>query len=961
MAKATQRRLDDVAGKFGQGVPGLADELRAKLATLGAGIAPEGRAAAKLFVGDLFANEKCARIASASRFTTAGLQLPDEASERIIALNAGARPVARISNNQSTTNFIGPDSESWTAVIQKCKAQIDRAIPAVGRIEITNGDVSWVGTGWLIADNIVVTNRHVAQEFSRRDPTASGFIFRPGLLGSVMSCDIDFREEELRNDELEHPVTSVLWIAGSNEPDVAFLRVTRGPGQPQLPRPIELADEVKLESTIAAIGYPAEDPSIPDQELARRIFGDVYERKRLAPGLVTKVGEERIEHDCSTLGGNSGSVLIDLLTGRAVGLHHGGYLDDSANLAVSAPYLKKLLDRVIGEQPRRQAGLTDLRPAVESAPAFASTTPGTVRMTFNIPIEITVTIGTPVPTAIPAPPLPAVSAPMGAPPLEQALERAKQMFEGRPDVLKIRLGYRFKNGWITDERVVVIELREKLPYDELSNAGKPAFPRELEGVGIDIRTAPLPDQLEDLGIDMTVLERRARPAGYREPPGYNDPNSEMALKPFKAPMNAIFHVSPDSGFPNLKDFFGRVEDNLTATMYEWGAEHISDAIEAAISPRGNTLRMVTQKRGVGEGDATESAVEDMQERLGDKFSHVWASVRGPNRLIASSYHIKVASRDGKEFWLSSGNWKDSNQADIDPAGEDSDDDRPLRRHNREWHAIIEHKELATLFQNYIEYDFREAERVPLEDDEAVSTPSTEFFVPIEALEISNERRRAGLQYFDPLVITHNDGELDVRPLLTPDRDADDQRVFMKVATEMIRRATRTIYLQNQSFKMTDDDNDELVEFFTVLRDKQQAGLDVRIISRDARDFHRAADIVRQQELIERLKDFGFDTSPGALRLQPKCHTKGIIVDAQEVILGSHNLTNQGALFNRDASLHVRSSRVAEYFQKVFLFDWEQLARNEADERVGGIRIAKPGEEAPTGFRRVSLSELLGED
>ena len=48
----------------------------------------------------------------------------------------------------------------------------------------------------------------------------------------------------------------------------------------------------------------------------------------------------------------------------------------------------------------------------------------------------------------------------------------------------------------------------------------------------------------------------------------------------------------------------------------------------------------------------------------------------------------------------------------------------------------------------------------------------------------------------------------------------------------------------------------------------------------------------------------------------RCHTKAIIVDppdaahpdSGEVLFGSHNLTNTGALFNRDASLLVRDPR-----------------------------------------------------
>ena len=33
-------------------------------------------------------------------------------------------------------------------------------------------------------------------------------------------------------------------------------------------------------------------------------------------------------HDATTLGGNSGSVVVDLATGNAVGLHFGGFEGD---------------------------------------------------------------------------------------------------------------------------------------------------------------------------------------------------------------------------------------------------------------------------------------------------------------------------------------------------------------------------------------------------------------------------------------------------------------------------------------------------------------------------------------------------------------------------------------------------------------------------------------------------------
>jgi phosphatidylserine/phosphatidylglycerophosphate/cardiolipin synthase-like enzyme/S1-C subfamily serine protease len=862
------------------------------------------------------------------------------APERIVALTQGVRPVMAIHDNRVTLEFLGPENAVWAEKIRTASAVLDAAIPAVGRIELTNSELSWAGTGWMIEEGIVVTNRHVIEIFSRMD-SSGRFVFRRGFSAGEITSDIDFLEEEDRADRNEHPVGSILWA--SDEYDVAFLSVSRASGGPALPTPIRLSERIEVDSLIAAIGYPARDPTIPDQELVRRVFGDVYEKKRLSPGKVMSMGEV-LRHDCSTLGGNSGSALIDLETGEAVGLHFGGYLDDSANVAVPAPRLRILLEEAKRARERMPGASAITRETM------ASGLDQTLRFEIRVPIELDIRLGVPVFTmsgagSIAAASIPAVS-------LDAAVQTAQATLLGRPEVIGIHAGYRFKGGWITDEPAVVVTVSSKMSPSDLELARVEPLPREILGFGIDVRTASVADQLATIGVPL-VIERPARPAGYIEPPGFDDPKSDMVLNRVRDRMHAIFHVSPDSAFPNLKKFLGRVRSNLTATMYEWDADHISDAIEAAMQPRGNRLRMVTQRRGVGGRDGTEIAVKDMARRIGAKFEHAWAPVIGPMRLFAGFYHIKVASRDDEEFWLSSGNWKDSNQADIDPAGDNSTSPTPLDEHNREWHAIIAHRGLASLFRRYIDYDFREARRVGEVGAEIVNLPDIELFVEMLPKVAAEAPRR--IRYFDPLEL---DEELDIEPLLTPDRNARGQRMFMAAVNAMIARATRSIYVQNQSFSYSGADNDEVTRFLTTLRDKQRAGLDVRIIFRDARDYPDPGGVEDQTKLIERLKKFGFDVSPDGLKLQSKCHTKGIIIDSEEVILGSQNLTNGGALFNRDASLLVRSATVARYFEEIFRHDWENLAHNNADERIRGIRLAAAGEAAPPGFKRVSLSDLL---
>ena len=68
-----------------------------------------------------------------------------------------------------------------------------------------------------------------------------------------------------------------------------------------------------------------------------QIFANVFNVKRLQPGEIRTVFDQRhiLEHDCSTLGGNSGSCVVDLETKQVVGLHYGGrYLEGNYAVAL---------------------------------------------------------------------------------------------------------------------------------------------------------------------------------------------------------------------------------------------------------------------------------------------------------------------------------------------------------------------------------------------------------------------------------------------------------------------------------------------------------------------------------------------------------------------------------------------------------------------------------------------------
>lgn len=245
--------------------------------------------------------------------------------------------------------FEEPGLGIWKERLECVRGQLERAIPAVGRVELRNHPTfEWNGTAWMIGESTMVTNRHVALLFAeRRD---GRFTFRRNALLKEIRAEVDLKEEHGVPDEVELCVTEILHIEDdqSDRPDLAFLRVE---GKGALPTAIPLSTQpLHSQDLIAVIGYPSFDPDeLPS--IAREIFNGIYAVKRLSPGMVIDSAESdgmSFSHDCTTLGGNSGSVVLSLVTGEAVGIHYAG-VSRQKNYAISGKLVGELFQRHVAK------------------------------------------------------------------------------------------------------------------------------------------------------------------------------------------------------------------------------------------------------------------------------------------------------------------------------------------------------------------------------------------------------------------------------------------------------------------------------------------------------------------------------------------------------------------------------------------------------------------------------------
>ena len=321
------------------------------------------------------------------------------------------RPVVFVRGN--SYDDVGNPWSSLNAA--EVKTRLSDLFPLIGRIELPNSTLlPYAGTGFVVGKGLVATNRHVAQIFAQG--LGLTIRYRGGDAAIDFKREVDTPEDDrsdylsVRGVEMIHPY----W-------DMALLQVD-GLRTDKMLRLSVLSPDQLVNRNIVAVGYPALDPR-NDAALQDKIFGGVYYVKRLQPGVVrvrAKVQSfenqvNAMTHDASTLGGNSGSAIIDVDSGEVVALHFAGeYL--KANYAV--PMFELARDSRVASKLNfdgRVAATSDFDPAWRSLGAEATrpptpsipTPPSTPlqssqpsaaeesESTWIVPLRVIVSVGTP--------------------------------------------------------------------------------------------------------------------------------------------------------------------------------------------------------------------------------------------------------------------------------------------------------------------------------------------------------------------------------------------------------------------------------------------------------------------------------------------------------------------------------------------------------------------------------------
>jgi phosphatidylserine/phosphatidylglycerophosphate/cardiolipin synthase-like enzyme len=544
----------------------------------------------------------------------------------------------------------------------------------------------------------------------------------------------------------------------------------------------------------------------------------------------------------------------------------------------------------------------------------------------------------------------------------------------KPDVLTVRSGFEIRKHQYTGKPAIVVtvhtkkkdlargealpdsiggipvDVREARPYQRLRaedpasaeiamNYGRqelhePVWPGELEmPSGKPLASKPAESHPE---LAQAAARRPAKSElGYTAPDGFS-------LSEIDDTMTITTAVSPDCGFQVLEVFLNQTTSSLVIAMYDFTSGPILALFDKVLAGD-QQLQMVVDHPSLNptQDQSDDETVEALQGKLDARFKFNWALVRSDSHVDAwvfpFAYHIKVIVRDDSAVRLSSGNLNNSNEPDPDEPAPKTED--------RDWHVVIENKQLAELLSAYIKNDFDVARSHQVDESPALRSAISRSMLklaqntnppPAEPVAVTPAARTN----LKPQTL--KDQQLKITPLLTPDKVNNDPNPnapgqYMTHMIALINSAQDSLDIQLQYIEVPkDDEGGNLKDILLAIKTLVDKGVKVRVIQNGEFGEKWAEKMLSMDDI---------DLTP-VMRMQPNVHNKGFIVDSKKVVVSSQNWSPSGIFQNRDAGVIIESEAIAQYFGRVFDADWDNATPFNPTAAKAAVRTPRRQQSSP---------------
>jgi len=380
-------------------------------------------------------------------------------------------------------------------------------------------------------------------------------------------------------------------------------------------------------------------------------------------------------------------------------------------------------------------------------------------------------------------------------------------------------------------------------------------------------------------------------------------------------VSGIAFVSPDSSRPELFRAINEAENSLFLNAYEITDREVAEAL-CELRASGIHVQVLVEGRPVGGISNEERAVLNRLNHCGTDVKQIGGgSVRSPYRFN----HAKYLIVDEHCVLVTSENIKSHGFPEQGMNG------------NRGWGVYLCHPEFALYMKMVFFDDFANPASVsPLFSYGENSPDRDESDIELRAYNV----------VFESFAFTG----ADVITVIGPDTTHE--------LVSLIDRATKTIDIEQAYISQNKNEWTELMHH---VFDATRRGVAVRILL-DSYWYN----VNGNNEIADKINRIAYNENlPIEARLVNlratnlvKVHNKGVIVDGNEVFVGSINWNENSPTFNREVGVIIKSSEVAEYFTDVFESDWNP------QQKPSSTSLTPPEITNPRGIDNLRLFGLV---
>ena len=350
-------------------------------------------------------------------------------------------------------------------------------------------------------------------------------------------------------------------------------------------------------------------------------------------------------------------------------------------------------------------------------------------------------------------------------------------------------------------------------------------------------------------------------------------------------------VSPDCSFRCITNEIKNASNSIYLNIYEFTSNHLCDEIIKVLI-RNVSVNILIDGSPVGGLTVEEKYLLKRIKNYGGGIRFIKSNEEEKVHRRYSFNHAKYLIVDNKTVIVESCNFADTG-VPVDPSFG-----------NREWGIVIKNKTVAKYFLEVFFEDFEKGRC------DIFSYDSLNITIPYSFLMNKKASRGWYKPSFSSKVFV---GNISVYPVFSPDNS-------YKAICDLIEKANYSIYIQqlyiypNWTLKIN--------PFVECLIDKSKNGIDVKVII-NYNYFYESAN--EKNNYTKKLfEENGIEVKYiyNNWSYFTNVHNKGMIVDNSSVLISSINWNENSITRNREAGVIIENKDVAEYYKKVFFYDWD---------------------------------------